>query len=228
MRAIAHFAGFLTLLSMLAACAATPEAQTPLSNAPFIWPESYMVTDKMTSLSHPGKPAVINAYKKDGLKARNESTFMKDKIFGDTSVVEIFRLDLHKRYGIHADGTVKEVDLPADWNQSYIFPRTGSWEALGNDIVDGIPARKYKITRAPEHRVVQLPPSERDPKHAPIKLPAELYNKKYMTLPPYVTVWLTTDNKTPLRMENGEERIDFLNYYAGPIDPVWFEVPKRP
>lgn len=136
----------------------------------------------------------FNAFRRDGLKFRNQ--FSRP----DSSVeIEIFRLDEHKRLTITSDGTISETQLPAKWPISNIFPKSQKWESLGSDYVYGQKALKYKVYR-------------------------DSGSPKPPAMPPYVTVWLSADKNIPLRMEDGDTVLSFMNYSAGPQDPQFFEV----
>lgn len=118
------------------------------------------------------------------------------------SEVQIFDTGAHKQYRFIPGGGVQEAPLPEDWRLATFYPEGAQWEALGIDPFNGKKSLKYKVWRKPE----------------------EVAGGQ----PPFVFFWLSTNHKTPLRMIDGDRRIDFLDYAEGPPeDDSVFETPTR-
>jgi hypothetical protein len=116
--------------------------------------------------------------------------------------VLIMRIDMHRKFLIKPDGTVEKTFLPPGWPMTNIFPRNRKWELQGKERLNGVPALKYKITRDPA-------------------------SPEYSKVAPYVFFWLSTDKKTPLKMEDGDAILEFSDYVVAPQDDKLFAEPGK-
>jgi hypothetical protein len=105
----------------------------------FIWPDSYSFTSKTSSKTGEFEP-FINVYYKDKLKARNQTK----------TGVEIFRVDLKKKYSIDKAGKVTESALPDDWSLSAFFPPNSEWKFVNMYTSGKYNMNKYQLIRGAE------------------------------------------------------------------------------
>lgn len=175
-----HF--FANLLSLCLASSSLASQQ------PFQWPESYSVTITERSQFDPDL-SFVSTFRTNGKYSRTENAK-----FG-TSVV---RPDQGKEFAIQPDGsaTVRR-ELPSgvsatDLVRSYFYPKDGTWQKIGDDIVNGRRAVRYRV------------------------------DDKYRS----ALFWVSSDQRTPVRYEEGNAVVEFFNYSAGPLDSSLFDVPN--
>lgn len=165
------------------------------ADTPFEWPARYTITYSVTGADEVGgsERPFINRYSRDGLKARNELAGP-----GRPPEVTILRLDAKSKFTRLGDGPVAEERLPDDWPLTDPFRTDGKWQVAGRDTVRGFPAIRYRVS---------VPAASRPPAG-----PTRRF-----------TVWLSSDGKVPLRLEEGRMVMEFSGYSAEPIEPAIFE-----
>ena len=118
----------------------------------------------------------------------------------NTREVQIFWMEEHRKISYQPGGPVQESALPENWRMTQFYPDGDQWEALGVDPLNGKKSLKYKIWRNPQEA-------------------------EKLGLAPHALFWLSTDHKTPLRLIDGDRRVDFTDYAEGAQDEALFEAP---
>ena len=115
------------------------------------------------------------------------------------SEVQVYDMDARLLQRFVPGGAVQQSAMPEGWALPQFFPE-GQWEALGIDPFNGKKSLKYKIWR-------------------------DAAEVERTGRPAFAMFWLTPDHKTPLRLIDGERRIDFLDYSNEAPDEALFELP---